>query len=235
MNVRILVMGVGLSCAGGQALGAVVVDVPATVQGIFTAFGQNNKAHNAGLGNVQIGWFPTGGGEFRADFVFDLSGVAPAGMIVTGATMTIAMPFNGYLSPDATETMTLFDVDPAFLAVLTDEDTPVSGRTDIFADLGSGAVYGERVIQSTEVGGALIDTALSGAPFLANVNDAIGGRFAIGAAVTSFQGNAARQTVFAFSGYGNRAVLSLTFDVPAPGVGAVAGMACLLAGRRRRR
>ena len=204
------------------ASAATVVNIDASVQGIFTSWGQNNKGFNAGPGNVLCGRDNVT--VFRNYFVFNLpANLVPAGQQVLAAELIGKLPWRGYLSADATETWTLFDVSAANYGVLVNEGTSVTNRVDIFNDLGSGNDYGSRVVSVADepapnTGPGLLNVALSKPAFLSDLAARLSaGSIAIGGSITTLVGTSA-QRIFAFSGYepsfGGRATLRLTIGAP---------------------
>ena len=203
-----------------DASGATTVSLDASVQGIFTSWGQNNKGFNAGPGNILCGRDTAT--IFRNYFVFNLPpDLVPPGKQIVGATLIGKLSWHGYLSTDPTETWTLFHVNPASYTTLIDEAASISDRTDIFNDLGDGDVYGSRDVSIADepapnTGPGLLSVPLNGASLLGNLNARLApGTFAIGGSITSLVGSTA-QRIFGFSGYeqwaGGRATLSLMLD-----------------------
>lgn len=120
-------------------------------------------------------------GDIRNYFVFDLSGVVPG--TITGATLRLFNPPNGYRGPNPSETYTLFDVVTP-IPVLTAPHSPFSPEVRaIFADLGTGAVYGSRAVTAAD-NNTVLSVSLN-ATALSALNSAAGGQFAIGGAITS--------------------------------------------------
>jgi hypothetical protein len=119
----------------------------------------------------------------------------------------------------------------------------VSGQdTGVYADLGSGNSYGSRTVSNadnptcpcTSNSYDPVDVALGGAAFIADINAARGGLFALGSALTSTAGNGGTQFLFGFTANNIPAQLVLeTGAVPEP-----SSLAILLAGlalaRRRK-
>lgn len=225
-RTHVLVAFTGLALAAFATSGAATVSIEASVQGIFTSWGQNNKGHNAGPGNILCGRDTAT--VFRNYFVFNLpADLVPPGKQVVAATMTGKLPWHGYLSTDPTETWTLFDVSTSSYSVLIDEGTSISNRTDIFNDLGTGSEYGSRMVSIADEpapnsGPGLVSVSLSAPAFFANLNERlVQGSIAIGGSITTLVGNSP-QRIFGFSGYdsfyGGRALLTLTIDsAPCPG------------------
>ncbi len=127
-------------------------------------------------------------GEYRDFFVFDLAGVAP----VTGAVLTLFTPTDGFFSPDATETFSIFDVSTP-VATLTSG----AGGASAFGDLGSGPSFGSVVMSEASEGGLV--SIVFNAAGIAAINDSLGGLFALGGAVTTL-GGAPDEWVFGHSG-----------------------------------
>lgn len=204
------------------ASAATVVNIDASVQGIFTSWGQNNKGFNAGPGNILCGRDNVT--IFRNYFVFNLpANLVPEGQQVLAAEMIGKLPWRGFLSVDATETWTLFDVSPVNYGVLVNEGASISNRVDIFNDLGTGNDYGSRVVSIADepapnTGPGLLNVTLNKAAFFSDLNARISvGSIAIGGSITTLVGTSA-QRIFAFSGYepsfGGRATLKLTIGAP---------------------
>lgn len=135
-------------------------------------------------GQYGTGWHSGVPGEARSFFVFDLSGVTGT---ITAATLRLATnpSFSTYISPDPSETFTLFDVSTP-LATLT------SGGGG-FADLGTGTTLGSFV--ATGALGAQADISLNAAG-LTYLNAAIGGNPALGGAITTLTSGASNEIVF---------------------------------------
>lgn len=220
MNRSNLIASAGLASLALHASAATTVAIDASVQGIFTSWGQNNKGYNAGPGNILCGRDNIS--TFRNYFVFTLApNLVPAGKRVVSATMTGKLPWHGYLSTDPTETWTLFEVKTSSYSVLINEGTSVSDRADIFNDLGDGNEFGSRVVSIADepapnTGPGLLTVALNQPAFLSALEARLTqGSIAIGGSITSLVGNSA-QRIFGFSGYeswaGGRATLTLTID-----------------------
>jgi hypothetical protein len=223
MQNRRLVLGAIFAVAlAASSASAAVVSIDASVQGLFTSFGQNNKAYNAAPGNILCG--RNNVSIFRNYFVFNLpANLIPAGQQVLAAEMIGKLPWRGYLSVDATETWTLFDVSPANYSVLVNEGASIENRIDIFNDLGSGNDYGSRVMSIADEPApntvpGLVTVALSKPAFLTDLASRLGaGSIAIGGSITTLTGTTL-QIVYGFTGYdpsnGGRATLKLTIGAP---------------------
>jgi hypothetical protein len=158
-------------------------------------------------GNYQVR--TAGGGAAALPFtrnyhIFDIPALA-AGEVVTSVTLTLAHPASSYHSGDATETLELFDVDPAnftdmrVISKFTPgapgatpplENRPISTLQAIFNDLGAGTSYGTMTSSladnSTSQSVSTADTltpALMNA--LTTLGQAGGGDFGIGGSLTS--------------------------------------------------
>jgi len=213
-----------LTICAGHAWADTTVSFDAAVQGIFTSWGQNNKGFNAGPGNVLCGRDTST--IFRNYFVFTLpTNLIPPGHQVISATLTGKLPWHGYLSVDASETWTLFDVSAANYPVLINEGASITGRTDVFNDLGTGSTYGAKSVSIADepapnTGPGLIVVPLISPAFFADLDTRISqGSIIIGGSITTLEGNAA-QRIFGFSGYetqyAGRATLSLVLGTVAP-------------------
>ena len=205
-----------------SAWSATVVNIDASVQGIFTSWGQNNKGFNAGPGNILCGRDTIT--VFRNYFVFNLpANLVPAGQQVLAAEMIAKLSWSGYLSNDPSETWALFDVSPANYGVLVNEAASIVNRVDVFNDLGTGNDYGSRVVSPADqpapnAGTGIVNVALIKPAFFTDLASRIGaGSIAIGGSITTLVGTS-QQRIFGFSGYeagfGGRATLKLTIGAP---------------------
>jgi hypothetical protein len=138
---------------------------------------------------------------------------------------------HGYVSPDPTETLQLYDVTTA-AADLIGNTAGVSG----FTDLGSGTLYGTTVVSATD-NGQVVEIPLNAAA-VAALRSATG-QFAIGGALSTISGTA-DQYVFGFStaAFVSQDVRELVLDVaavpePSTIVAAAAGILLLAALRSR--
>src|SRR4051794_29737617 len=96
---------------------ALAATVSVSTQGMLTSFGSNNGSFNAAPGNFYIGHHDSGGSfDARSYFIFSLPNVD-----VTTANLVLTLPFNSYLSPDPSETWTLFDVTPSNIPALQNQ------------------------------------------------------------------------------------------------------------------
>ena len=134
------------------------------------------------------------GVEYRSFYVFDTSGIN--GTVVSAALQAynpgIAVDFgDGYISPDPTETFTLFDVTTP-VAQLTAGGV---GQTAIFDDLGAGPTYGSYVASPAD-NGQFVTVPLNAAG-LALVQG--GGPVAFGGVLTTL-GGADVELLFGYSG-----------------------------------
>jgi hypothetical protein len=176
------------------------------------------------------------GSERRSFVVFDLTAVVDE--IVT-ASVHLYNPDNvtpglrGYVSPDATETLALYDVTTAIDTLRLSQVDAVA----IFTDLGSGAVLGGRTVSAAD-NGTTVSIVLN-ADGLAALNAARGGLFALGAGLTTL-GSFGDEYVFGFAeAIGNPSVRELNFrtvpDVPEPATLSLLGLAIIGAIRSRAR
>jgi hypothetical protein len=190
-------------------------------QGVLGSFGGGAGSASTTLTYTNSGWWSGVGGHdstnpnyvagqftgtlARDYFVFNLAGVNQP---ITGATLRLNNPSGGYGSPDPTETFGLFDVSTPISTLIASG----SGRTDIYADLGTGTNYGSQTV-STADNGKIVSITLNAAG-VAALNAAKGGQFAVGGALTTIVGTA-DQYLFGFSGSStDTRQLVLTFGAP---------------------
>jgi hypothetical protein len=143
---------------------------------------------NGGLGGFGVPAlrnYATGryeGNEVRAYFIFDLSNAD----VFSSAKLQLAGL--GLLSDQGSETVTLFavDTDPSVLQTAT-------GGMAAFDDLGSGTVFGSLDVRAAQAQGPQEFNLNSNA--LSAINNARGGLFAMGAAITSLSSGAGDEVV----------------------------------------
>ena len=221
MKNSLLLTAAALLCAIASPMtGAapMVVNIDTAHQGIFTSFGQNNKGFNSGAGNYLCGLsFSV---ARRAYFLFSLPpNLVGPGQQVVAATLRAKMTWCGYDSVDPSETFTLFDVGAASYDALFAENTSIFGRTDVYADLGTGNVFGHRVV--TPADEATINELykdllipLTEPAFFSELESRLAqGSIGIGGSITTIAGTG-NQYLFCSSSYETtgRVVLSLTID-----------------------
>jgi hypothetical protein len=181
------VTSVALACLATAApCAATTITLDALDSGFYNASGTHTPSNE----NYLTGMF--NGQEDRSFFLFDLSGVSGT---VQSATLRLFNPevsqfLHGYVSPDATETLNLYDVTTS-AAAITGNAAGVAG----FNDLGSGTLYGTRVVSAAD-NGTVIEIVLSGAA-LTDLN-AANGLFLFGGALGTLAGPS-DQYVFGFS------------------------------------
>lgn len=172
-------------------------------------------SHFVAVENYFTGFSTSQGQEVRSFIMFDLSGVSET---VLGARLLLenSNPA-GYLSPDPSEMLTIFDVTSSLVALRQG-----TGGTAAFDDLGSGTVFGTRGVSSADNGGT-VDIDL-GPPAVAAL-DGAGGLFAFGGTLTTLSGQTAvDEVVFRFSSAGFARQLELTLT-PVPLALPLLGMA----------
>jgi hypothetical protein len=160
-----------------------------TLDEVDSGFYFANGRHSPSNENYLTGLFTT---EQRSFFVFDRSSVRDT---ITSATLRLFNPevtqvLHGYVSPDATEILNFYDV--------TTSAADVRGNTAGlagFADLGSGSLYGTRIVSASD-NGTIIEIALNNSALAAlNAGTSL---FIIGGALGSI-GGPSDQYVFGFS------------------------------------
>lgn len=112
--------------------------------------------------------------ERRSFFVFDLANVSGT---ILSASLSIGNGPNGFLSDQPSLLLDIFEV----VTALTDVIAIQTNRTDIFADLGDGALFGSYEASSAD-NGTQIEITLNSAALTA-LNDAIGSSIIFGGSV----------------------------------------------------
>jgi hypothetical protein len=159
----------------------------------------------------------------RNFFVFDLGGVIGD---ITGASLNLFNPPDGFSSQDAFETYVVFDVSTDISTLITH----ITGPTGlaIYDDLGTGSQYGRHT--STIADNDRMVTIPLNAAALAALNQA-SGLFAFGGAITSLDEVDNDEFLFGFSGIrqrlGTQLVLEGVVLVPEPNTGVLSGLALL--------
>jgi hypothetical protein len=186
MQGPIVVLALLFAALAGARASAAPIVLDAADSGAYRA----NGLHNPNIENYITGQFL--GVENRSFFVFDLSGVTGT---VQAATLRLFNPevsefLHGYVSPDPTETLSIYDVSTPAADLVTNA-AGVAG----FADLGSGALYGSQVVSAGD-NGTVVEIAL-GSAAISDLNNA-STAFVLGGAVSSIAGPG-DQYVFGFS------------------------------------
>ena len=146
-------------------------------------------------GSANPNYFAGQAGQQFRDFVaFSIPSIPQT---ISGATLRLtnglASRGPGYISPDPSETFTLFDVSTPIPALLAGG----GGQIGIFTDLGTGTSFGSRAISAAD-NFQIVPITINAAG-IAALNAARGTQMAIGGAVTTISGPA-DQLVFAFTG-----------------------------------
>ena len=185
--------------------------------GFTIAFNTNYEA------GIQTASDPTP--RLRSFFVFDLSTFSTG----TIAGLTLQAFTSGYVSPDPTETFTLFD----YSGSISDLTAGVNSVSD-YNDLGSGTVFGTATVSAANNNTSVTITLNSSA--ITAANQAAGGLFAIGGDLTTATGSSDQRIFLDSQTYPSNAVqLSVTI-VPEPSatlLGALGVLGILL--RRKRK
>ncbi len=132
-------------------------------------------AHNAAIKGYFVG--TSSSGRNRNYFVFDLSGVTG---LITDAALQVFNPAGGFAvgSPSASVTYNVYDVTTPIPLLQTTIFGSVLVGEPIFADLGSGVLYGSRAVSVAD-NNTVINLSLNAAAVTA-LNNAGGGLFAFG-------------------------------------------------------
>lgn len=226
MNLSKLVCGLCAlaALAGGTAAGA------ATLASTDNGWYDQRGEHETWNINTFTGYLD--GDVLRSWYVFDISALTGP---VSSAVLTFVGGNGNYVSSDASETASLYDVTTDLAALVGG-----TGGTAAFEDLGSGAVYGTFGTGGTYTPMPEISLSLSGAA-VADLNAAIqsgAGVFGIGAALISLSGTQGQEAFWSSSGAVPAAKLDLEMTpavpLPAGGLLLVTALAGFGALRRRK-
>lgn len=193
---------------------AAVVDLTTSGgPGAAHVIGFKSDALTSNLSSFQVGRVLSRNGvptTFRTFFTFDLSGVVGS---VTAAELRM---FNGaVLTPDATETISLYDVSTSASQLISTTVT-----SEIFADLGTGVQYGGNAEFSNTVATTIRAFSLNSAA-LSAINANRGSKFSMGASMETLASSPVNNEVaYAASSSSENATLRLTI-VPEPTVFAI--------------
>jgi len=186
-------------------------DSTGTHTAVITNYGTGDDAENV---------------DHRSFFVFNLSGLSGT---VVSATLQIFNPI--YLSPDPSETLSIFDVSTS-IAALTASGT---GQVGIYNDLGTGTLFGSTSVSAAN-NGANVNIPLNSAA-LAALQSGLGGSFAFGGSLTTLSAPGLVEGVFLLSSAntGTRQLVLNTIPEPATLVLLGSGLAAIGIARRRSR
>jgi hypothetical protein len=219
----VLILASAPYCLGG------IYTLPTTLRGSVDPDGAwATGGAGTSTGNFLTGWQGGDlGPELRSVFVFDLSAVAGT---VTAASLQLKSDFDyGYLSFDPTETFSIFDylLDPAALSAS-------NPGVATYTDAGSGTIYGSRALSDADEN-SLVAFVLN-ADGIAAVNAALGGKVAMGGALTTLTKGINAERVFGSSGDEIAQLVVTTADqgVPEPLAMVLTGTGLVLLILRRR-
>lgn len=186
------------SLLGVMLLFAVVCHVQAdviTINATYRGWYLNDGYHSISNPNYATGEGDFGGEYFNNFFAFDLSGVS---MDIGGAQLLLPVPTTnsaGYVSPDATETLGIFEVSTSYWSVVTSHNSGAEGQA-IFSDLGSGTSYGSAVASEASEGTSLIVDLNSAA--VNDLNGRSSGEFVFGGTIMTL-GSPGKEQLFGWT------------------------------------
>jgi extracellular elastinolytic metalloproteinase len=171
----------------GAIAGGGGIAITATDTGWINSQGEHGATNNNYISGV------VGSVELRNYAVFAIPGSVPG---IGSAELRYFNPAGGYVSSDATETFSVFDV--AATAAALDVNRTAGDVTGIALhnDLGTGTVFATQSVSAAD-DGTTVSVPLNAAA-VAAINAAIGSTIAMGGAISSIVG-AANQSIFAFS------------------------------------
>ena len=170
---------------GAVVAGAGTTTLAATDTGWITSVGAHTSTNN----NYYVGY--TAGTEYRNYATFSIPGTLSS---IQSAELRMLNP--DYVSPDATETYSVFDVAATAAALDTSRSSGDVTGISLFNDLGAGVQLASRTVSAADEG-TNVSIPLNAAG-VAAVNAAIGSSLIVGGAITTLLGTA-EQSVFGFS------------------------------------
>lgn len=153
-----------------------VIDGTTVIHSLDTGWYSDTGSHLDGIPNYFAGLCGDGcspEGELRDFAVFDLGEFAGG---ASSAVIRLFNPVGGYISPNPSELYRLFDVSTGVRDLMADQ----TDATGIFDDLGSGLIFGSRIVTVAD-DGSYIEIALN-PDGLDSLNEAVGS-WAVGGAV----------------------------------------------------
>jgi hypothetical protein len=201
-----------VSCSAAQPF---TTAISQTARGIYVTYG-THAPDNYFVGKNYFDTF-----TYRNYFVFDLSGISQP---ISSATL--ALENRSFSSYATSENYEVHDVTTPISELLSD-----AASTATFDDLGSGVIYGDRLITAAD-NGTVVEIPLNSA--VINAMNSTHGLFAFGGSLTTLSGSLIGQWAFGYSYQGGLTELRLTF-VPEPSAAAlaVATLAIISVVRRR--
>ena len=166
--------------------------IPATNRGWYDISGNHDPADtNFAAGDNRGPFCQSCNDDYRDFFVFDLGLVVQPIKSAQLLVQLHGLPLQSYMSDDPSETFEVHDV-------TTPIDALVAGTGGVAAheDLGTGVVYGSRVMTAADIG-QVVEIDLTAAA-IADLN-AAHGRFAIGGSVTTLDSLPNYELVFGYS------------------------------------
>lgn len=161
-----------LLCGSGSAT-AQPTDVNASARGFYLDDGFNTEFYDG----YNTGWE---GVEYRSYFVFDIPTFSEE---VTSATLRLWMPADSFLSPEASETISLWSVSTSVASLVSSHNPGAEGLA-IFEDLGGGTNFGSATISDPGPGGSYLFISLN-QDALDAIVAAQGSQLAIGGALAN--------------------------------------------------
>jgi hypothetical protein len=178
------------SAINSSVAAAQTVVISQTDRGWYVDDGFSN-ASSSNVDNYLVGKCCLGVREHRNFFVFDLASVAQP---IASAKLALSVPggrLDGYSSPNSSENYELHDFATS-IATLVDG----TGGVTAFEDLGSGVVYGSRIMTAAD-NGSVVEITLNPAA-IADLNSATG-LIAIGGSLTTIDGGMNEESTFGHS------------------------------------
>jgi hypothetical protein len=170
-----------------------------TINAIDSGSIRSDGTHTATNNNYVVGQTatsPVAAMEVRNYTTFVLPATTPT---ILGAELRLVNPAGSYNSPDPAETYTLYDVSATAQAL--DATRLVGDATGIaiHGDLGSGTVFGSRVVSAADNNTTVAITL--NAAGVAALNAAIGSTISLGGALTTLTGTATQQMFSGANGF----------------------------------
>ncbi|MDX2080870.1 MAG: PEP-CTERM sorting domain-containing protein [Terrimicrobiaceae bacterium] len=169
-----LAVGFAIAVLGATSTNARAVAIDASYRGFYL----DNGFHTDGFDGYLTGW---DGNEYRSFFVFEIPLLSEPAL---AGSLRLWMPPGSFFSTLPSEPLTLWSISTAVPDLIASHDVDSPEGEAIFADLGSGDVFGTAIVSNPGIAGTYLHITLN-ENALAAIHAAQETQFAIGASFSS--------------------------------------------------